>query len=256
MTVRVGVAGALGRMGRIACAAVSAAPDLELVAGFARQFAGEPVASHVDGVSGSAPLFDDLESFYKARPEVVVDLTVYPVSLDVARGALDVGASPVVGATGWMEEDVLSFTDAVDEAGVGAMMVPNFAVGAIVMMRLCEIAAPFFDGVEIVEMHHDRKKDKPSGTAWLTAERISAASGRDVPIHSVRLPGLVAHQSVLFGTTGQTLEIRHDSLSRESFVTGILLAIRRVRRQNGLTIGLDGLLFGERAPDHAKPGFL
>lgn len=250
------MAGALGRMGRVACAAVSAAPDLELVAGFARQFAGEPVASHVDGVAGSAPLFDDLESFYKARPEVVVDLTVYPVSLDVSRGALDAGASPVIGATGWMEEDVVSFTDAVDEAGLGAMMVPNFSVGAVVMMRLCELAAPFFDGVEIVEMHHDRKKDKPSGTAWLTAERIGAVTSRNVPIHSVRLPGLVAHQSVLFGTTGQTLEIRHDSLSRDSFVTGMLLAVRNVRQRAGLTIGLDALLFGEHAGLRANPGAL
>ena len=231
----------------MACAAISAAKDLELVGGFARRFGGERVAAHVEGVRGDALLYDDLAAFLAQRPDVVVDVTVYPISRQVAQKAIEAGAGVVVGATGWQDADVTAFQDAVTAAKLGAMIVPNFAVGAVMLMRLAEIAAPHFRGVEIIEMHHDQKKDKPSGTARLTAQRIErAAPGLgEVPIHSVRLPGLVAHQSVLFGTTGQTLELRHDSLARESFADGILLAIRNVRKHPGLTIGLDSLLFGD-----------
>lgn len=245
--IRVGVAGALGRMGRTACVAVSAAPDLELVAGFARAQAGRRIADVVEGTGGDALLFDDLGRFLEQRLDVVVDFTVYPVSREVAGKAIAAGACVIVGATGWPQSDVTSFQDAVASAKLGAMIVPNFAVGAVLLMRLAEVAAPHFRGVEIIEMHHDQKKDKPSGTARLTAERIERAAPRfnDVPIHSVRLPGLVAHQTVLFGTTGQTLELRHDSLSRESFSDGIVLAIRSVQQRPGLTIGLDPLLFGD-----------
>jgi 4-hydroxy-tetrahydrodipicolinate reductase len=123
------------------------------------------------------------------------------------------------------------------------MLVPNFSIGAVLMMRFAEQAARFFPTVEIVELHHDKKLDKPSGTAKLTAEKIVAAGfPNDVPIHSVRLRGLVAHQEVLFGTDGETLTIRHDSMSRESFVPGILAAIRAVMQIEGLVIGLDSLL--------------
>lgn len=234
-------------MGRTACAAVSAAPDLTLAAGFARGHRGERIAAHVEGVHGDALLYDDLAAFLAQRPDVVVDFTVYPISRQVAGGAIEAGAGVVVGATGWQDADVTSFQDAVTSANLGAMIVPNFAIGAVLLMRLAEMAAPHFRGVEIIEMHHDQKKDKPSGTSRLTAERIQRAAPNlaPVPIHSVRLPGLVAHQSVLFGTTAQTLELRHDSLSRESFADGILLAIRKVRERPGLTIGLDALLFGD-----------
>jgi 4-hydroxy-tetrahydrodipicolinate reductase len=229
--VRVGVAGALGRLGRVACAAISAADDLSLVARFGR---------------GGEGIIDDLDAFYAVPMDVVVDCTVYPVSLDVARGAVDAGVSPVIGATGWTEEDIISFTDDCDEADIGAMIVPNFSVGAVLMMRLSAEVARVMPHVEIIELHHDGKRDKPSGTAKLTAQRISEAGGpHDVPIHSVRLPGLVAHQEVIFGGNGETLTIRHDSLSRDSFGPGIVLAVRNVRRQPGCTIGLESVLFEE-----------
>lgn len=227
--MRVGVAGALGRMGRVACAAVDSAEDMQLVAAFKRG--------------------DDLQHFLAQKLDVVVDFTVYPISRQVAGEAIRAGARVVVGATGWPEADVTSFRDAVENAKLGALIVPNFAIGAVLLMRLAEIAAPHFRGVEIIEMHHDQKKDKPSGTARLTAERIESAAPAlgKVPIHSLRLPGLVAHHSVLFGTTGQTLELRHDSLARESFADGILLAIRDVMKRQGLAIGLDSVIFSEAA---------
>jgi 4-hydroxy-tetrahydrodipicolinate reductase len=244
--IRVGVAGALGRMGRVACSAIDAAADLELAAGLARRNSGDPIARHVTGVASGAVLFDDLGAFLEGGLDVVLDLTVYPASLDVAREAVMAGISPVIGATGWPEEDVISFEDECDEQEIGAMLVPNFALGAVLMMKFAEEAAKVFSNVEIIEMHHDQKRDKPSGTAALTARRIEASRGgkATVPIHSVRLPGLVAHQEVLFGSLGETLTIRHDSLARESFAAGMLTAIRRVRTLKGLEIGLDAALSG------------
>jgi 4-hydroxy-tetrahydrodipicolinate reductase len=243
--MRVGVAGALGRLGRVASAAIDAADDLHLAAAFARSGAGERLADRI-GCGGEALLFDDLDAFYEVPMDVVVDCTVYPVTLDVARGALDAGVSPIVGATGWTAEDVVAFEDACDEANLGAMLVPNFSVGAVLMMKLSAQVAPFIPHAEIIELHHDGKRDAPSGTAKLTAQRIREAGGpATVPIHSVRLPGLVAHQEVIFGQLGETLTIRHDSLARESFAPGILLAVRNVRSHPGLTVGLESLLFPE-----------
>ena len=153
------------------------------------------------------------------------------------------GISPIVGATGWTDEDRTSFESMCDEYEVGAAIVPNFAIGAVLAMRFAESAARYFPTVEIIEMHSDRKRDAPSGTAKLTAERIAAGGGpSDVPIHSVRLRGLVAHQAVIFGGDGETLNIRHDSLSRTSFMSGVLLAVRGVRSLKRLVLGLDWFL--------------
>lgn len=211
---------------------------MELVAAFVRDGGGT--------LDGTTPCYDDLGAFYTAGMDVVVDCTVYPVTVDVAREAIDAGVAPVIGATGWTDEDVVSFADRCDDARIGAMLVPNFAVGAVLMMHFAGEAAKLMPHVEIVELHHDGKRDKPSGTAALTARRIAESGGpKDVPIHSVRLPGLVAHQETIFGGTAETLTIRHDSLGRESFGAGILLAVRNVRAQRGLTIGLDALLFAE-----------
>ena len=221
---------------------------MELVAAFARTGAGERLSDRIAG-GPEARIFDDLEAFYGVGMDVVLDCTVYPISTDVVRTALDNGVAPVIGATGWTDEDLVSLADACDVANLGAMLVPNFSLGAVLMMRLAVEASRVFPKMEIIEMHHDAKRDAPSGTAKLTAQRIAEASGRkDVPIHSVRLPGLVAHQEVIFGGEGETLTIRHDSLSRESFAPGMLLAIRNVRRQTGLTVGLEAVLFGEGVP--------
>jgi len=246
-SVRVGVAGALGRMGRAVCAAVSDANDLELVGGFDRFNVGEPLAD-LTGLSKPAGLlYDDLAAFYdNAKPDVVVDFTLHPATLDVAREALVRGISPVIGATGRSAEEEAALAALCEQRGVGGALVPNFAIGAVLMMRFAEEAARYFPTVEIIELHHDKKIDAPSGTARLTARRIATATGGSaVPIHSVRLRGLVAHQEVLLGGDGEVLTIRHDSLSRDSFMRGVVLAVRQVRKAPGLIVGLEGLM--ERA---------
>ena len=236
------MAGALGRMGSEVCATVSATDDLELVGGFDRERVGEDLAGAL-GLSRPAGRIHGRvsELFEAAKPEVVVDFTVYPVTVEVAREAVERGISPVIGATGWTDADEARLEAACATRGLGGALVPNFAIGAVLMMRFAEEAARFFPTAEIVELHHDRKLDAPSGTAKLTARRMAAA-GREVPIHSVRLRGLVAHHEVLFGGEGETLTIRHDSLSRTSFMSGVLLAVRGVRARRGLVRGLDAFL--------------
>jgi 4-hydroxy-tetrahydrodipicolinate reductase len=243
--LRVGVAGALGRLGRVACAAIEAADDLELAAAFARR-AGERVqgAEREHGVVTDA----DLGAFLARGLDVVVDCTVYPVTLDVARGAVSAGIPAVIGATGWTDEDLAVLGALCEATNVPAMFVPNFSFGAVLMMRFAAQAARVFPRAEIVELHHDGKRDAPSGTAKLTARRIAEAGAPLPPIHSVRLPGLVAHQETIFGGTGETLTLRHDSLSRESFGPGIVAAVRAVRSQKGLVIGLDAIVETMLAP--------
>ncbi len=192
--------------------------------------------------------YDDIDAFAQSGLDVIVDCTVYPLSVSIARAAVASGVSPVIGASGWTEEDTISFADAVDEANIGAMIVPNFAIGAVLMMRFAAEAARVLPDVEIIEMHHAEKRDKPSGTATRTAAMIDDArpvSRAPVPIHSVRLHGLLAHQEVIFGGIGETLTIRHDSISRDSFGPGIVLAAKHVRQLNRLVVGLDALLFSD-----------
>jgi len=216
--IRVAVAGAAGRMGATVCEAVEAAGDMELT-------------GRADPALGSA-LADVL-----GDADVVVDFTTPDTALDNARACLQAGVHVVIGTTGF---------DPAALQGVGsanAFVAPNFAIGAVLMMRFAAEAARHMLAAEIVELHHDGKLDAPSGTAARTASLMRDAGGRDVPVHSVRLPGLVAHQEVILGGEGETLTIRHDSLDRSSFMPGVLLAVRRV---GGLprtpVVGLEHLL--------------
>ena len=174
--------------------------------------------------------------------DVVVEFTTPDTSLANSIACLEAGVHVVVGATGF---DLDKLKDAADNSGTGAncFVAPNFAIGAVLLMELAQKAARHMPECEIIELHHDRKLDAPSGTAKRTEELITAAGGNvHQPIHSVRLPGLVAHQEVLFGTMGETLTIRHDSLDRTSFVPGVLLAVREIASRPGLAIGLEPLL--------------
>ncbi|HYB28515.1 MAG TPA: dihydrodipicolinate reductase C-terminal domain-containing protein [Solirubrobacteraceae bacterium] len=217
--IRVAVAGAAGRMGQTVCHAVDGADDLELT-GRADPALNTPVAEVL------------------ADADVLVDFTVPSSAVANAREAVAAGVHVVIGTTGFDPAELTGLE------GANVFIAPNFAIGAVLMMQFAVQAAKHMAKAEIIELHHDRKLDAPSGTAARTAALIADASGREAPpIHSVRLPGLVAHQEVIFGDVGQTLTIRHDSIDRESFMPGVLLAIRRV---GGLSespvVGLEHLL--------------
>jgi 4-hydroxy-tetrahydrodipicolinate reductase len=224
--ITVGVAGAAGRMGQAVCAAVEAAQDLELVAR-----ADPELDTTLDAVLGDQ------------RPDVVVDFTVPDSAYANAHLSLERGTHVVVGTTGITDEQLAELGAFADASEANCFIAPNFAIGAVLMMQAAKLIAPHMPDCEIVELHHEQKLDAPSGTAKRTARLIAEAGGRnDPPIHSVRLPGLVAHQEVIFGGLGETLTIRHDSLSRESFMPGVLLAVRRVAGIDGLVVGLENLL--------------
>jgi 4-hydroxy-tetrahydrodipicolinate reductase len=225
--IRVAVAGAAGRMGATVCGAVEAADGLEL-------------AGRAD------PALDTELADVLGDADVVVDFTIPDQALDNAQQCLEAGVSVVVGTTGFDLDALSEAAERTWSGGEGprAFVAPNFAIGAVLMMELGQRVAEHMPEVEIIELHHDRKLDKPSGTAARTAELLAAA-GANVhePIHSVRLPGLVAHQELVFGGEGQTLTIRHDSIDRASFMPGVVLACRRVGSlPEPLTVGLEALL--------------
>ncbi len=242
----VAVLGAAGRMGAAAVRAVEEAPDLELVAAIGRG--------------------DDREQAVRAGARVVVDLTVPDATRDNVQWAIERGLHAVVGVTGWDDDALARVRDALAERpGLGVLIAPNFAIGAVLAMRFAQVAARYYESAEIIEMHHPDKLDAPSGTARHTAAAI--ASGRasaglgpvpdrtrsdpdgargavvdGIHVHAVRLRGLVAHEEILFGGVGEELTIRHDSFDRVSFMPGVLLGIREIASHPGLTVGLDGYM--------------
>ena len=256
--IRIGVVGATGRMGREVCRAVAADPDLALVAAVSRSAPGGTLADvlGLDGDAGAVVLVDRLEGLAEAAVEVLVDFTAPAYAAEHVAWGIEHSMHVVVGTTGF------EIDDAWRETPVGVVVAPNFAIGAVLLMRFAEEAARHLPSAEVIELHHDGKADAPSGTAVLTARRIAAArretpaapAGDDahpgargaevdgVRVHSVRLPGLVAHEEVIFGGQGQTLTLRHDSTDRTSFMPGVLLAIKAVGARPGLTVGLDELL--------------
>jgi 4-hydroxy-tetrahydrodipicolinate reductase len=218
--IRVAVAGAAGRMGATVCRAVEGADDMELV-GRADPALGTSVTDVLPGA------------------DVLVDFTIPGTALENARAAVAEGVHAVIGTTGFDHADLKGLT------GANVFVAPNFAIGAVLMMQFAAQAARHMAKAEIIELHHDRKVDAPSGTAARTAALMREAGGSEVPIHSVRLPGLVAHQEVILGDVGQTLTIRHDSIDRESFMPGVLLAVRRVGAlTQSPVVGLESLLTG------------
>ena len=242
--MRVGVLGAKGKVGATMVQAVEAADDLTFTAG-------------VDAG-------DQLSLFTDSQTEIVIDFTHPDVVMENLKFLIDNGIHAVVGTTGFTDERLGKVKAwLADKPDVAVLIAPNFAIGAVLSMRFAKQAARFFESAEVIELHHPQKADAPSGTAARTARLIAearkglppnpdatstgleGARGADVdgiPVHSVRLAGLVAHQEVLFGTQGETLTIRHDSLDRTSFVPGVLLAVRTVGEHPGLTVGLEPLL--------------
>jgi 4-hydroxy-tetrahydrodipicolinate reductase len=244
--LRVAVLGARGKVGAEVCAAVEKADDLELVA-------------LVDAA-------DWLSAISEAGAEVVVDFTHPDVVMDNLRFCVDQGIHCVVGTTGFSEDRLVTVRGWLEhKPEVGVLVAPNFAIGAVLSMKFAQLAAKYYESVEVIELHHPRKADAPSGTAARTAQLIASARAEaglpaspdatsqelpgargalvdDVRVHSIRLAGLVAHQEVLFGTEGETLSIRHDSMDRKSFMPGVLLGVRTIGSLPGLTVGLESLL--------------
>ncbi len=274
--MRVGVVGAGGRMGREVCRAVLARPGLELVAAVDPGHVGSTVGELLgDGPGrvrdGGIVVAASVDALVGAGVEVAVDFTQLDVSRATIAFCADAGIHTVVGSTGFTEADLAELELRFDPAAgtrSNCVIAANFAIGAVLMMRFAALAAPWFEGAEIVELHHDAKRDAPSGTSLRTAEGMAAArataSRGDFPpdapsvvvvggarggtgpggvrMHSVRLPGLVAHQEVLFGSPGQGLTIRHDSYDRASFMDGVVLAVESVASLPGLTVGIEPLL--------------
>jgi 4-hydroxy-tetrahydrodipicolinate reductase len=264
MSIRVGVFGAGGRMGRAVAHAIHAADGLELVAAVDPSFEGINV-SEVTGIEEKhfSVVSDPMSLVANGDPtvDVMVDFT----HIDAARRNLDFcadhGIHAVVGTSGFTENDHGAIGTRFTKSN--CLIAPNFAIGAVLMIRFAELAAPFFDTAEIIELHHDAKVDAPSGTAVATAERLASTDATwsddpttsetiagargakgpaGIPIHSVRMRGMIAHQEILLGTTGQTLSLRHDSYDRSSFMPGVVLAVRRIGQVSGLTVGLDRIL--------------
>jgi 4-hydroxy-tetrahydrodipicolinate reductase len=269
--MRVGVVGAGGKMGREVCRTVGADRELELVAAVDPQLAGIDLRQLTGEDAGGLSIERDLGALVDAGVEVVVDFTRADAARDTLAWCAEAGIHAVVGTTGFNDEDITTLERlfAGPERGApNCIVAANFAIGAVLMMRFAAMAAPWFEGAEIVELHHDGKLDAPSGTSMRTAERMAAArvaAGVDefagdrtttvmvegarggagpggIRMHSVRLTGLIAHQEVMFGAVGQGLTIRHDSYDRTSFMAGVALAIRAVTTRPGLTLGLDPLL--------------
>lgn len=262
MTIRVGVFGAGGRMGSTVCAGVAADRECELVAAVDPHHEG--IDLHLVARGADVPeitVAGGVEEFERAEVDVVVDFTHLDAARENLAWAAERGVHAVVGTTGFTADDRARFAATFTKSN--CMIVPNFAIGAVLMMRFAELASPWFQTAEVLEYHHDEKVDAPSGTAMLTVERMAAASQEwaedptrretiehtrggvgpaGIRVHSVRMRGMVAHQEVLLGTEGQTLSIRHDTYDRSSFVPGVLLAVKAVDDRPGITVGLDDLL--------------
>jgi 4-hydroxy-tetrahydrodipicolinate reductase len=248
-------------MGATVCGAVHADPELELVAAVDPHHAGIDLDQL--GLRGTGlQISTRASALVDAAAEVAIDFTVIDAARDNLRFCAEQGIHAVVGTTGFDDTELDALAKAFTESRANAVIAPNFAIGAVLLMRFAELAAPYFETAEIIELHHDQKIDAPSGTAVSTAKRIAAASSEWAPdptttvvaegargalvdgisVHSVRMRGMVAHQEVVLGTTGQSLSLRHDAYDRSSFMPGVLLAAKRVASCPGLTIGLDALL--------------
>jgi len=260
--IRVVVNGALGRVGREVVKAVLAEPDMRLV-GATEVSVSQPYLPAPD-YPELVPFTSNLGSLVvKTRPDVIVDFTRSTVAMDAVRVAMPMGVSVVTGTTGLSDGEVAEIRGLCEKHGVSAVVAPNFSLGAVLLMHLATIACRFFDNVEVIELHHDQKLDAPSGTAIRTARMMAETRGtrfvypptekevlqgarggeiEGIAVHSVRLPGVMASQEVLFGSRGQTLAIRHDATSRESYMPGVILAVKQCAGGCGFVLGLDKLM--------------
>ncbi|MHB8105283.1 MAG: 4-hydroxy-tetrahydrodipicolinate reductase [Dehalococcoidales bacterium] len=258
-SIKVLVHGAAGRVGQEVVKAVCQEPDMKLVGAVDIKVAGDSLALP-DG--SKVPFSTDFVAVLDScEPDVVVDFSIAKASMPIVRFAAKKGVNLVIGTTGFNTAELKEMQQLAEANEIGIVAAPNFALGAVLMMHLAKIAGKFIDHAEIIELHHDKKLDAPSGTSLLTARAMAEARGKPflppsageptpsrgqavegINIHSIRMPGLMAHQEVIFGTSGQTLSIRHDTINRECYMPGVLLAIKAVVKQKGFIYGLDKLL--------------
>lgn len=263
--IRVAIGGPRGKMGQEAVHTVMNHPEFELVAVLDYKDIGQHLSESTEFPSNYiVPVYLDLkELFAKTKPDVFVDLTTPHQVYEHTKTCLLSEVRPVIGTTGFTDAQLAECTTLAKKMYVGGIIAPNFALGAVLMMKFASMAASYFPDVEIIEMHHDQKLDAPSGTAYKTAQLIAenrmehkqghpdeketlegarGASYKGIPVHSVRLPGLVAHQQVLFGGEGQLLTIKHDSFNRQSFMSGVTYSIKKVMELDELIYGLENVL--------------
>jgi len=266
--IKVVVQGALGRMGREVINALCNEPETQLVGAVELQATEDYL--DLPHNSGNVPFSSDIRYILtKCHPHVLVDLSIAQATMPAVRIATEQGVNLVIGTTGLTPDDIDEIDRLAKAHQVGAVVAPNFALGAVLMVHLAKIAGKYLDYAEIIELHHHQKVDAPSGTALSTAKAMAQAKGKSfsrppepkgnlssrgeqvegIAIHSVRLPGLMAHQEVILGAAGQTLSIRHDTINRECFMPGIILAIKEVVKHQGLVYGLDTLLGLRRNDD-------
>jgi 4-hydroxy-tetrahydrodipicolinate reductase len=263
-SIKIVVAGARGKMGSETLRLIDRTEHFQLVACLDNKFEGKHI-NELEGMPNlAAPIYTDIDKCFSEHiPDVFIDFTNYEVGRQNMLTAIEYGICPVVGSSGFTEADEKHLKALTKEKGIGAIIAPNFALGAVLMMKFAQMAAKHFPDVEIIEQHHDGKLDAPSGTGIKTAEMIATvrnqkaqghpdekeliegARGADIDgikLHSIRLPGLIAHQEVLFGGEGQTLKIRHDSLNRTSFMSGVKVAVETVLQLDELVYGLENIL--------------
>jgi len=242
--IKVIVNGACGKVGREVVKAVSKEPDLELAGAVDLACAGSDIGELVGiGKTGVKVTADLAKAITDTKADVIVDFTIPKTIMSSIKAAVSAKANVVVGTTGLSENDLKEISSLCEKNGVNVLVAPNFAIGAVLMMKFASEAIKHMPKAEIIELHHDQKLDAPSGTAIKTAEMMKKSSGvKDIPIHSVRLPGFVAHQEVIFGGLGQTLTIRHDTINRESFMPGVIIAVKKIKSLKGLVYGLENIL--------------
>ena len=258
--IRVVVHGAAGRVGQEEVKAVCQEPEMKLVGAVDLKVSGD-FLTLPDGSSKVLFSTDFMSIITTCKPDVVVDFTIAKASMPAVRAAAEKGVNMVIGTTGFSAEELAEMERLAGAKKIGIVAAPNFALGAVLMIHLAKIAGKFIDHAEIIELHHDKKLDAPSGTSLLTARAMAEARGKPflppaageptpsrgqsvegINIHSVRMPGLMAHQEVIFGAPGQTLSIRHDTINRECYMPGVMLAVKAVVKQKGFIYGLDKLL--------------
>ncbi|OLN23224.1 4-hydroxy-tetrahydrodipicolinate reductase [Domibacillus antri] len=262
-SIRVIIAGPRGRMGTEAVKMVMETPAFELVAALDRKHGGDTL-SDIGFAGSNAPIYTDVRDCFADHPaDVLIDLTTPEFGYVHTKTALEHGIRPVVGTTGFTDAQLEELKELSESKELGCIIAPNFAIGAVLMMKFSQLAAKYFQDVEIIELHHDKKLDAPSGTAVKTAQMINdvrepkeqghpdeketmpgvrGANMNGMHIHSVRLPGLIAHQQVLFGAEGESLTLRHDSFNRTSFMSGVRVCVETVMKTKTLVYGLENIL--------------